>query len=51
MVAGAASTPPLPTEARARAIYTTRATTITRDRYRVWLLSAPASERCPAARR
>ena len=50
IVAGAASTPPLPNEARARAIYTTRATTITRDRYRVWLLSAPASERCPAAR-
>ena len=51
VVAGAASTPPLPTEVRARAIYTTRVTTISRDRYRVWLLPAPDSERCPAARR
>ena len=35
------------TASRGRAIYTTHGTSITRLRYRVWLLSAPASERCP----
>jgi hypothetical protein len=42
--------PPAANAARARAIYTTRATTITRDRFHVWLLSAPPSTRCPSAR-
>ena len=50
VIAGAESSPPLANAARARAVHTTRATSITRDRFRVWLLSAPASARCPSGR-
>ena len=39
------------TASRGRAIYTTPRPPMTGDRYRVWLLSAPATERCPTARR
>ena len=52
VVITAAKNDVLPTTAsRGRAIYTTPRPPMTGDRYRVWVLSAPASERCPAARR
>jgi hypothetical protein len=52
LVITAATNEVLPsTASRGRAIYTTPRPPITGDRYRVWLLSAPASERCRTADR
>ena len=38
------------TAARARLLYTTQYRPMSGDRYRVWVVSAPPSPRCPAAR-
>jgi hypothetical protein len=52
LVIASATSEVLPSTAtRGRAIYTTSETPMIGDRYRVWLLTAPVSERCPSGRR